>query len=343
MRLSTSSVGRGREGIPVGSEVDKGQQGLQSAIRAIVLDALAKGPGATLTKNTDLRTTLGVSAGTAQRALDVLAERGALRTVSRGHLGRRIEEVSVGECWQAAGLSPLRVTLSPGGAIEMDALESTLGEELTAAGIPHTVSHLPGGMVRASAVAAGTHDLTVISSGTLESYQGAAESAWPGPSRALGPGTYYAPGRVVAVWRAQESSTTTPRNVAVDPTSPDHVALTTAEFASGRSISMMEVPFPDVPAYVLAGLVDAGVWHIANSAIPVELAGLRLEPLRAVQSKIVLGQLSRAVLAGSGRRPEILSVIDAIELTGLDRSQELELESEANRLAPLRIVRDRMV
>lgn len=323
------------------SDDAKSYQGLHSAVRAIVMDALAKGPAATLTRNADLRVALGISAGTAQRALELLAERGALSTVSRGHLGRRIESINVGQCWQAAGLDPVRIALSPGGAIEMDALESTLGKELTTLGIPHTVQHQPGGVLRLQSIARREHDLTVVSSGTLASYEVAAAESWNGATRVLGPGTYYAADRIVAVRRAGEGPELLPTRVAIDRDSADHIALTMAEFDVSASTAAAEVPFPDVPGYVLAGLVDAGIWHITSCAVPVELTGLRLTPLRTEAARTVRDELSRATLACSSSRPELQSVISALEFADLERIQQAGFRREAARLAPLGIVRDR--
>ena len=105
----------------VGPGAGTQKQGMQSALRAVVVDAMATGVGRTLTKNAALAERAGVGAGTIQRALDLLADEGALEAVSRGHLGRQLVALDVGACWQAARLAPVRVVLSPGGAGEMDA------------------------------------------------------------------------------------------------------------------------------------------------------------------------------------------------------------------------------
>ena len=319
-----------------------GQTGLGSALRVIALDALAKGPGATLVKNSTLRDDLGFSAGTIQRALDVLADRGALRTVSRGHLGRRIEEVDVGECWQSAGLDPLRVVLSPGGAIEMDVLETVLAEELTNLGIAHTVQHQRGGAPRLHSIANGSNDLTVVSAGTFEGVRAQSGGEWQGVERALSAGTYYAPDRLVVLRRRTDvTAGSEARLVAIDRTSFDHEALTLAEFAEGP-VEFMEVPFTEVPAYVHAGVVDAGVWHVTRSAIPPVQAGLALLPFERPRGRAVRDALSAAVVVGWQGRTEIRSVLDALHLEGLLAEQKRGLRDEADRLTLLEIaVRDR--
>lgn len=312
------------------------QQGLGPAMRALALDALAKGVGATLVKNTTLRDELGISAGTIQRALDVLADRGALRTVSRGHLGRRIEHVNVGHCWQSAGLEPLRVLLSPGGAVEMDVLEATLSEELTEIGIPHSVRHQRGGAPRIHSVSAGEHDLTVTSAGTLDGVRSLAGAGWQGVERLLGPGTYYAADQLVVLRRQRDlDEGLAPVRVAIDRHSFDHEALTLAEFDPEAAFEFIDVPFPEVPAYVHAGVVDAGVWHVTRSAIPPRQAGLALVSFQRPRGRAVRDDLSAAAIIGWAGRPEIRSVFDSLDLTTLESDQQAGFTAEDQRAAVL--------
>ena len=144
-------------------------RGLHGAVRAIVRDALSQGVGRTLPTNATYHETMGLGAGTLQRALDVLRDRGALEVTSRGHLGRVIDSIDVGQCWQAAGLETVKLLLPPSGPIEIEVLDNRLAVELSRLGIPHTVQHLRGGALRFESVCRGDHDLVVVSSGTFDS------------------------------------------------------------------------------------------------------------------------------------------------------------------------------
>lgn len=310
----------------------KAQQGLQAAMQALVLDALTKGPGETLVNNAQLRADLGISAGTVQRGLELLADRGALTTVSRGHLGRRIEQIEVGACWQLAGLAPLRIALSPAGALEMDALEAVINSELTRLGVPHTVQHVRGGVARMRSIVAGDHDLTVVSAGTLEGVEQTRATSWTGPSRILDAGTYYATDRLLVVSRAALESS--PQRIAIDRSSYDHEALTAAEFGDA-DVTFIDVPFPDVPLYVLSGAVDAGVWHITSSAIPPENAGLVLKGLSRAEARGVRDGLSRAAFLGSKARPEVQAVLSAMSFESVGALQSERLAEEARRRGDL--------
>lgn len=332
-----ASGGRGA-GVP--------EQGLHVATRAIVVDALAKGIGGTLTKNTTFTDELGLGAGTIQRALDLLGENEVLRTVSRGHLGRQIVSLDIGLAWQAARLSPVRVVVSPAGAVEMDVLESAIGDGLTALGIPHTMRHMRGGTPRMLEVREGAHDLTVVSGGTFEGTSASTGPSWGSPVRHLEPGTYYAPDRLVVLERTGGAGRSGAEHrghrvrVAVDRESFDHEALTRAEFPAEDGFDLVDVPFTDVPSYVAAGIVDRGVWHVTRSPIPVELAGLVATPVARPAARRLCADLSRATLVVWPGRPENVAVLEALPLADLLGMQERGFAEEGERSARLHRARD---
>ena len=292
------------------------QGGVHVAVRAIVLDAMSKRPGDTLTKNDDFRAALGVGVGTVQRALDLLADRGALRTVSRGHLGRRIEAVDPGQCWQAAGLPPIRISLSPPGSVEINSLEETLGDELVRLGVPHTVRHVRGGNRRLEQLNSGDFDLTVVSAGTFDGLVGSWASTPAMISRQLDAGTYYAPERLLVLTAGRRADHELLR-IAIDRESFDHEALTLAQFPPGPGRQYLEVPYPEVPAFVLAGLADAGIWHVTRSAVPLGMAGLTSRPMAGADAAATRDRLSGATIAGWAGRPELVAVLESLRLDGL--------------------------
>ena len=293
---------------------------LQPAVRRIATDALALGTGARLPTNAEYLRDHQLGAGTVQRALKVLEERGALRTTSHGHRGRTVDTVDVGQAWQAGGLAPIRLILPPGGPAEIDVLEAALAEELTRLGIPHTVTHLRGGSGRLAAVLAGSHDIALTSAGVVP--DGASRL-----TRVLAPGTYYAPGRLASVHRAD--ATAAARRVAIDTQSPDHAALTTAEYPTDEGFAYVETPFTRVPAAVLRGEVDAGIWHLQESVIPLDLAGLRTEPLHRPATQRAWERLSAAVLTGWGGRPELAAVLAALRLDDVGAAQLAALHEQS--------------
>lgn len=280
---------------------------LPRVLRAVVVDALRLGVGAQLPTNAHYARTAGGTAGTIQRAMSTLAEQGAVTTTSHGARGRTVESIDVGRSWALAGLPYIRLLLPPGGPEEVEQLSDALTDELTSAGIPHTVRHQRGGARRLDSVAENRADVAVVSAGVLDA---AARRLGDVHVRLLRPGTYYGPERLVAVRRAAEAART-PVRVAIDRDSPDHVALTEAAYPEADGYHYVDHPFPDVPAAVLRGDVDAGVWHRSYSLIPPELAGLACLPLTD-RAGAVWSAISAAALVGSGRRQELATVFRSI-------------------------------
>ena len=311
------------------------QTGLHAAVRAIVSDALSKRVGDTLARTDDVRQSFGVGVGTVQRALDLLAERGALQTTSRGHLGRRIEAIDVGQCWQAAGLAPVRIVLSPPGSVEVTALEVTLSGELVRLGVPSTVHHLAGGNPRLEQLREGQADLTVVSAGTFDGLVEGWDSPASVVSRQLEPGTYYAPERLLVLTAAQAGPTDELRRIAIDRESFDHEALTLAQFPPAPGRSYLQVPFPEVPAHVLAGVVDAGIWRITTLAVPVELTGLHTRPMSGEAAIATRDRLSGATIVAWTGRPELRAVLDSLDLTGLPAARRAAVDRETAAAARL--------
>lgn len=302
--------------------------GLHRAVRAIVLDALTRGVGETLTTNGEFQERLGVGAGTLQRAVDLLADRGALRTTSRGHLGRRIDEIGLGDCWQAAGLSPVRFILSPSGPIELDELEASLGDELTTLGVPFTMHHSRGGNGRLRAVAEGRYDIAIVSRGTFEGVRRSGMVTGLGAARVLGEGTYYAPDRLVVLRGPRSLDPALRETIAIDRESFDHEALTVAEFPDDGVLRYVQMDFTEVPGRVLAGLVGAGVWHVTASAVPLFLTGLSVDQFATSAGRAVRDSLSAAAAVAGSQRPELTAIVDALDLPGLERRQRVAINAE---------------
>jgi len=284
-------------------------------------DALAAGLKGRLPTNQRYMAEYGIGAGTVQRALDELRGRRALRTVSRGHLGRVISALDIAAAWRAGGLDPIRLLLPPAGPVEITALEIEVAEAFARLGIPHTVRHLRGGSARLAMIQAGDGDLAVVSGGALS----AAGQSFQ--ARPLGVGTYYGPDRIAVVRRRNEMSPL--RRVAIDADSPDHRALTQAEFPADQGYEYVGVPFPHVPAAVLDRRVDAGIWHITPSVVPLGLAGLELRGLTTRAGLVAWEASSEAVLVASGLRSELQAVVIGLDLAGLAGRQGAAIAADS--------------
>jgi len=237
-----------------------------------------------------------------------------------------VDHLDVGACWRAAGLAPVRMLLPPGGSAEIEVLAEQLAGSITGMGIAHTVRHQRGGAARLRSVASGADELVAVSGATWAAL-GESERDAVGPARLLAPGSYYAPDRLVIVTRTADDHRGRPRRVAVDPESPDHSAFTRAVFGSSpQGVDFVEVPFTSVPAAVLRGQVDAGVWHVSRSVIPLDLAGLTTTAVDMPSLSQMWEGASGAVLVATHRRPELRAVLRSLELDGLVAAQRRALD-----------------
>lgn len=309
------------------------KNGLFPAVRALVVDALSVGAGGALPTNAQYLTEHGFTAGSLQRALNYLRERNAVGVVSRGHLGRFVDWINIGESWQAAGLDPVRLLIPPSGLIEMDVFADIFAETLTSNGIANAVHHAHGGHNRLTAAATGGTDIAVVSKSTLDLLTPTQLTMLENRPlvRELSNNTFYAPRRVMIVRRAGETNQT-PRTVAIDRNSPDHVVLTNAEFPPKNHV-YVEIEFPRTLAWVRTGKVDAAIWHLNKTDVPITLAGFELTPLRSSSPASTGNDASRAVLVASPNRPELAAVLNALPLEGLTARQEATISAEEARHA----------
>lgn len=304
------------------------KRGIQLALHAIVLDALSRDLGDVLITNGEIQERTGVGAGTIQRAYDLLADRGALKTTSRGHMGRRLDSIEVGECWQAAGLGRVRFVLSSGLPIEQRILEEVLARELSDLGVPHTFVHKSGGNERLRGVSDGEYDVAIVSIGTLEGAKEKLGLTGLGAERRYGAGTYYSPERLVVLEGPNDKNSSSATTVAIDTSSFDHEILTEAQFPASANLEYVEMPFAQVPARILAGLVSTGVWHISAMPIPFFLTDLRVSPLSEERFKPILNTVTGAAAVAWSGRPELKAILKALNLNGLLEEQQAEIRQE---------------
>jgi len=118
--------------------------------------------------------------------------------------------------------------------------------------------------------------------------------------------------------------------VAIDRQSADHVALTASEFPESDGVTYVETRFPSVPAAVLRGDVDAGIWHLQRSIIPLDLAGLTTDRLRKPATIVAWERRSSAVLVGWKGRPELAAVLAALPLEGVEAKQSRAIRDDSN-------------
>lgn len=292
----------------------------QRTLQAIARDLLGQEAGSRLTTGSQYQEQLGVGAGTVQKSLRSLSSSGAVVLKSRGHQGTYIVERDLGRLWQLAGLGSVRLLMTPPGADEHHALAAGLREVFQAMGIPMEIAYLRGAERRVREVLAGNAAFTVASGGAARDLD-LGELA----SVELGSDSYYGPDSVVVVsleGGAAEPATGERLRIGVDRSSYDHAQLTYAEFPDDDRFAYVDCDFTHVPAAVLEGRIDAGIWHQMELLIPLDLVGLATRPLRAESARALRSEISSAVLLADVQNTQLTTVLREIDTATVRATQE---------------------
>lgn len=260
--------------MPMTELSEHGPTGAVAARRQLARILLEREVGQRLPSTQILQQETGLGAGTVVKALRELQRVRAATLKARGHRGTTIEGRHVGKLWAAAGLGTFILVMPPPGPLEQQAAQEAVRGAMNRLAIASSVEYVSGAAARLEEVYQGRAHAALMSAGAFQELS----ESMPGIVGVdLGAGSYYAPGTLVKVTRRDAVPSGRPR-VAIDHSSHDHAQLTEAVFG-GAGYEPLECHFYEVPARVLAGEVDSGIWHSMPTVIPPDLAGLTLTPL----------------------------------------------------------------
>lgn len=281
------------------------------ALLAIARD-LSSAPLGTRTKPIAVyQAELGVGAGTVVKAMRVLEDIGGVVLTGRGRQGRVIRAVDLGVLWRVAGLGPLSVAAPIPGSEEAEAIIDWLTRRLRELGLSVDLRYIPGARRRAAMTAAAECDISIMSAGSARDVCNGDSSL---ESRLLDV-PYYDPSSVVVVRSIEAVHRTDQARVGIDADSYDHTELTRAEFPDVSGLRLVPCRFTDVPRSVLEGTIDAGIWHRVRTAIPPELAGLRLYSLGEAANRLLedLGSACIVQRTASSTTRRVTSLLGTFE------------------------------
>jgi hypothetical protein len=216
--------------------------------------------------------------------------------------------------------------LTPPGALEHQALAGALAEEFERLGVPVGQHYVPGARRRIQTLESRGVDASVISRAAADAL--ADDVRWR--LFELGPHTYYSEHSLVVVSRKRSKPGRghAMQRVGIDRSSPDHTALTTAEFPIDAGYEYVECDFQSVPAAILEDRVDAGIWHHRQLLVRLELMGLSARPLRQPEAQALKRRLSNAVLVCRAEDKIVAAILAEIDLDVV-AARQLELVAGA--------------
>lgn len=291
--------------------------GERSAVRELAKTALETSVGERLPTATVLKDSANVGSGTIQKAFQILEDLGALRTRARGHMGRFLEEKDLAQLWALAGFPEIRAILTPPGSPETYGLSEGLRQEFAKIGLPLDIEYVVGARERAELAIKSPFSLAFVSKGASTALE-ALPQIWGRVM--LGSGSYYSKDSIVVLSNKTADLKSKKLRIGVDRRSHDHKLLTIQQFGELESLKLVDVGFPDVPAALLRGEIDAGVWHRMLLVITPELAGLKVSPLPKEAGKL-MNELSSAVALFDAGNSVMKSVVDAISWNSVVRTQ----------------------
>ena len=252
--------------------------------------------------------------------LRTLVSIGAIALRARGHRGTFVLERDLAELWSVARLGPVRGILPLPEALEPVTLAAVLRQEFERLKIPLELLYLHGSQRRIEMVRTGNAHFAV------SSQTAAAQATSPDAHRwvtyPFGPETYHRDDSMVVLLRPHLGADDTIAHIGIDPESADHTVLTRAEFPAAHGYAYSEHPHGRLPAAVTEGVIDAAVWHRTALAIPLTAVGIVVRPLHRPEAIAISHALGHAVLVVQGDQPEVISVLDAVDVSGTRQLQE---------------------
>jgi hypothetical protein len=272
----------------------------------------------------DLQATAQVGTGTVIKALRSLENSGAVSLSSHGHQGTVVSQRNVGILWNEAQLGNFVLATPPPGPVEQYGIVEAIQATLNRMNIPVSIAYIPGARERLAAVFHSRAHAVVTSVGAFDHHR----EDFPGLNGIdLGESSFYAKNSLVVV-EMQNAVHSSSLVVGIDRGSFDHSFLTQQEFSSVPH-TLVDCRFVSAPAAVLAGRVDAAVWHSMPTVIPPELAGLRLRPVRD-SARTESEAVSRAVLVSRNLDAGVTALLRSISTEEVARTQQKLLKAASS-------------
>lgn len=289
----------------------------QRASAGVALTILTTEIGARLPNIDQLRSSIGVGAGTVQKALQDMQQNGWVTLDPKPRQGTFLLSRRSGELWRTAGLPTLSVLLPLPNSWEFQGLATGLRSELERLEIPSTFLYGHGSEQRVAALQSGLAHIAIMSLGAAERWT--TENSGITTHAALPPGSYYASDSVLVMARAARHELGTDLKIGIDRLSVDHTLLTKAEFPDHHYV---DVSYAQVPSALTRGIIDAAVWHRTALGLSLDDQGLIAWPLEQPTARTLSeGINSAAIVVKANDEPTmgVLRELDVKRLLELQR------------------------
>jgi hypothetical protein len=275
---------------------------------ALARDLLARKPGDRLPTIAEYARRFGAGNGSIDKALRLLHEHRAVHVEARGHLGTFLVARDVGALWTASGGNAIIGAIPRPLSFEIEGLAAGLVTTFARSGIAFTPLSLSGSRQRVAALLNRRVHFIVISA------DGGERAALEHPVRVvrvLYPTSYYPDDSLVVLTRSDLADPNLARRIAIDLGSYDHDVLTRTQFAGREDVEYVDVPYDLIPDRLADRTVDAAVWHRASRSTVVNAEHWRLHPVVTLETKVLQGAMTQAVILARADDEPICAVLEA--------------------------------
>lgn len=271
----------------------------------------------------DLAEELGVGNGTAQAALRLLEESGAIETVARGHLGTFLLRTDRTTLWRLTGLGTLLAAMPLPHSPRHEGLATGLRAAFEETGAPFAITFQRGAASRVAALLEGEVDLAVLSRFAADQLM----AEHPLELLAdLGRGSYA--GAHGLILRHGVELDFSGLRVAIDYDSEDLRTLTERTFADRSDVHWVETSPVGLRDLFERGDVDAAVWNLDEARQRLGPAVAVLPLADEATRGVAPGNSSATVVGRSGSSRALETVRPALDLSAVTAVQGEVLRGE---------------
>jgi hypothetical protein len=296
------------------------------AVAHIAAAALSIRIGERLPNIVDIRTDIGVGAGTVQTALRQLQAQGVIQIDTQKRRGTFLVERDTAALWRASELGPVIIAMPLPSAWEFYGLAAGLQAEFERLGVPISLIYAHGSTERLQSLVAERASIVVMSAFAAEQQR----KNFPDTRVAthLPAGTYYARDSVLIMSRNPLDELPSDARIGIDPNSIDHASLTRAEFPDSKYV---EVGYAQLPLALRKGVVDAAVWHRSALWLSLDDQGLKTSQLTRPAAQAIADATSPASLIVKEGNLPVIGILRDIDL---DRVVKIQSDVVEGVLSP---------
>ncbi|WP_213991720.1 YhfZ family protein [Sodalis sp. dw_96] len=295
----------------------------QRATERVARTILERKIGERLPNVGELRVSIGVGAGTIQKALQELQNDKLVTLTSKQRQGTFIVEKNLGGLWSRAGFHPLTVIMPLPLSWEFQGLATGLRVALDNYNIPSSFIFGHGSTQRSKALSDSLSHVAVMSTHAAKKVIAAKPAFFIHTTYSAG--SYYAADSVIVVARAPRDQLPKTLRVGIDRLSIDHAMLTQLEFPDNDYV---DVTYAHIPAALISGACDVAVWHHSAFGLSLNHQELLTWPLSPSAMALLTNEMFSASLVIDKGNTATRAVLDEINIGQVEKIQREVIEGK---------------